>query len=272
MSLEETKRLLRTYQISPNKLLGQNFMIEPSLYPKLCVYAELDSLDEVLDAGAGFGFLACFLAKKCKEVIAVEKDRHVAAVLREQIKGVDNVTVVEGDVLKVALPDFNKVIAIPPYYLSSQLALWLLERKIDCAILILQKEFADRLVASVGSEEYGWLTVVTSQHAEVTLLDLVPQEMFYPQPEVDSVILSLKLWNKPLFEVKDAVFFKQMVKWLFTQRNKKLGKAIVPFLKNTLKLSKEESEKLALTLPFRDKRARELSPKNFGELANAIPN
>lgn len=272
MSLEETKRLLRTYQISPNKLLGQNFMIEPSLYPKLCVYAELDSLDVVLDAGAGFGFLARFLSKKCKEVIAVEKDRQVSAVLREQIKGVGNLTVVEGDVLKVALPDFNKVIAIPPYYLSSQLVLWLLERKIDCAILILQKEFADRLVASVGSEEYGWLTVVAGRHAEVTLLDLVPQEMFYPKPEVDSVILSLKPWNKPLFEVKDAVFFKQMVKWLFTQRNKKLGKAIVPFLKNTLKLCKEESVKLALTLPFRDKRARELSPKNFGELANAISN
>ena len=139
-------------------------------------------------------------------------------------------------------------------------------------MLILQKEFADRLVASVGSEEYGWLTVVTSQHAEVQLLDLVPKEMFYPQPEVDSVILSLKPWNKNLFEVKDAVFFKQMVKWLFTQRNKKLGKAIAPFLKTTLKLSKEEAEKLALTLPFHDKRARELSPKNFGELANAIPN
>lgn len=60
MSLEETKRLLRTYQISPNKLLGQNFMIEPSLYPKLCVYAEIESSDVVLDAGAGFGFLACF--------------------------------------------------------------------------------------------------------------------------------------------------------------------------------------------------------------------
>ena len=70
-------------------------------------------------------------------------------------------TVIEGDVLKVALPEFNKVIAAPPYYLSSQLVTWLLERKVDCAVLILQKEFADRLVAPVGSEEYGWLTVVT---------------------------------------------------------------------------------------------------------------
>ena len=135
-------------------------MVEPSLYRKLCSYAALESSDVVLDAGAGFGFLTRFLADKCKAVIAVEKDPQVAEVLREQVKGISNVTVIEGDVLKATLPKFNKVIAIPPYYLSSHLVTWLLEHKIDCAVLILQKEFADRLVASVGSEDYGWLTVV----------------------------------------------------------------------------------------------------------------
>ncbi len=272
MSLEETKHLLRTYRITPNKLLGQNFMVELSLYDKLCTYADVTHSDVVLDAGAGFGFLASFLANKCKTVIAVEKDRQVAEVLREQTKGIGNVIVVEGDVLKAALPDFNKVIAIPPYYLSSQLTTWLLEHKIDCAVMILQKEFSVRLVALVGSEDYGWLTVMTNQKAEVQLLDSVPREMFYPEPEVDSVVLCLKPWTKKPFEVKDAAFFKQMVKWLFTQRNKKLGKALTPFLKSTLKLSKEDAEKLICTLPFHDRRARELSPKSFGELVNAILN
>jgi 16S rRNA (adenine1518-N6/adenine1519-N6)-dimethyltransferase len=173
-------------------------------------------------------------------------------------------------VLKTKLPNFNKVIAIPPYYLSSHLITWLLEFKIDCAVLILQREFAVRLVASVGSEDYGWLTVMTNQKAEVQLLDPVPKEMFYPQPEVDSVILSLKHWNKKPFEVKDAKFFKQMVKWLFTQRNKKLGKALAPFLKTNLNLTKNGAETLSHALPFHEKRARELSPKNFGELADAI--
>ena len=270
MSLEETKQLLRTYRISPNKLLGQNFMVEKSLYEKLCCYAALESSDVVLDVGAGFGFLARFLAKRCRSVIAVEKDKQVAEVLREQNKEISNVTIVEGDVLKTLLPIFNKVIAVPPYNLSSHLTIWLLEHKIDCAVLILQKEFAVRLVAEVGSEDYGWLTVMTSQQAEVQLLDPVPKEMFYPQPEVDSIILSLRPWTKKPFETKDAIFFKQMVKWLFTQRNKKLGKALAPFLKTTLKLSKEKAEKLVFTLPFHDRRVRELSPKNFGELANAI--
>ncbi len=81
MSLEETKQLLRAHRISPNKLMGQNFMVEPSLYPKLCTYAEISKADVVLDAGAGFGWLTCFLADKCKSVVAVEKDPHVAMVL-----------------------------------------------------------------------------------------------------------------------------------------------------------------------------------------------
>jgi 16S rRNA (adenine1518-N6/adenine1519-N6)-dimethyltransferase len=272
MSLEETKQLLRTNRIVPNKLRGQNFMIERSLYPKLLTYAALRKVDVVLDAGAGFGWLTCFLADKCKSVIAVEKDPHVAIVLREQIKGLGNVTVIEGDVLKSALPRFNKVIAIPPYYLSSDLVLWLLERKVDCAVLILQKEFADRLVAPVGSEEYGWLTVVTSQGAEVELLDAVPKVMFYPQPEVDSVIINLKPWSPKPFKVKDAAFFVRMMKWLFTQRNKKLAKALSPFISSNFKLNKQDAEKLAHSLPYYDRRARELSPEDFGALANALPN
>jgi 16S rRNA (adenine1518-N6/adenine1519-N6)-dimethyltransferase len=210
------------------------------------------------------------LADKCKAVIAVEKDPQVAKALREQVKGTGNVTVVEGDVLKAALPEFNKIIAIPPYYLSSHLITWLIERRIDCAVMILQKEFARRLIAAVGREDYGWLTVLTYQHAEVELLDAVPKEVFYPQPEVNSVIVRIKPWSKNPFELKDELFFRQMIKWLFTQRNKKLSKALTPFLKTTLKLSKQDAEKMALTLPFQERRAREMTPKDFGALANAI--
>ena len=137
-------------------------------------------------------------------------------------------------------------------------------------MMILQREFASRLIAAVGSADYGWLTVLTYLHAEVELLDAVPKEMFYPQPEVDSVIVRIKPRIKRSFEVKNELFFRRMVKWLFTQRNKKVGKALVPFIKSTLKVSKQDAEKLALTLPFHDRRARELSPNDFGVLANAV--
>ena len=271
MSLEETKQLLRSNRIFPNKLMGQNFMVESSLYPKMCSYAEISKADVVLDAGAGFGWLTCFLADKCKSVVAVEKDPHVAMVLREQVKNLDNVVVVEGNVLKAALPEFNKVVAIPPYYISSHLILWLLARKVDFAVMILQREFAKRLVASCCSKEYGWLTVITNQGAVVELQDSVPKVLFYPQPEVDSVIVSLKSRRTKPFEVKDHVFFVRMMKWLFTQRNKKLSKAIAPFIKGSFKLSKQDAEKLSLSLPYSDRRVRELSPTDFGAISNALP-
>ena len=270
MSLEHIQQLLKAHNVSPNKLLGQNFMIEPNYYPKLAKYADLGRGDVVLDAGAGFGLLTRFLSERCKGVVAVEKDPEIARFLQEEFQD-SNVTVVEGDVLKAELPPFNKAIAAPPYYLSSQLVLWLLERKVDCAALIVQKEFAERLIAKVGTEEYGWITVVVQQQAEAQVLDLVPKDMFYPPPEVDSVILSVKpLANRP-FEVKNPTEFIHLTKWLFTQRNKKLAKALAPYLRSNYKLDKQEAEKFAQSVPFHEHRPRELSPKDFGAIANALP-
>jgi 16S rRNA (adenine1518-N6/adenine1519-N6)-dimethyltransferase len=272
MSQEEIKQLLLSRNISPNKLLGQNFMVEPAFYPKLSSYAGLNSFDVVLDAGAGFGFLTRFLSDKCKGVVAVEKDPQLAAFLREQFRTLGNVSLVEGDFLKAELPSFNKVIAIPPYYLSSHFVMWVLESRVDCAVMIVQKEFAQRLVASVGSGEYGWLTVFVHQQAETELLDAVSKDMFYPEPEVDSVIVKLKPWRIKPFEVQNKAVFVRLIKWLFTQRNKKLAKAMVPFIKSNFKFSKQDAEKLAQRLPHCENRVRELSPRDFGAITNALPN
>jgi 16S rRNA (adenine1518-N6/adenine1519-N6)-dimethyltransferase len=272
MSIKETRQLLKTFEITPNKLLGQNFMVEPAFYPKLANYAQLISSDIVLDVGAGFGFLSKFLGNKCHSVIAVEKDPQIALVLRQQTSAFVNIAVVEGDVLKTTLPNFNKVIAAPPYYLSSKLVLFLLEHNVDCGVLIVQKEFANRLVAEVGSEDYSWLTVIVYQKADIELLDLVPKDMFYPSPDVDSVILRIKPRQFPLFTVKDNCFFEQMVKWLFIERNKKISNALEPFIKNTLKVCKQDFQKIIQNLPYREMRPRDLTPENFGVLANVFAN
>jgi 16S rRNA (adenine1518-N6/adenine1519-N6)-dimethyltransferase len=150
--------------------------------------------------------------------------------------------------------------------------MWLLNRPLDCAVLVVQKEFAQRLTALVGSEDYSWLTVVTCQHASAELLDEVPKTMFYPPPEVDSVILRITPHKTSLFSVKDEACFVRLTKSLFTERNKKLAKALSPFLRSNFKLSKQEAEKLAHTLQFHEKRVRELSPIDFGAIANALPN
>jgi 16S rRNA (adenine1518-N6/adenine1519-N6)-dimethyltransferase len=270
MSLQEVLFLLNKYQIKPNKILGQNFMVDPSIFAKLAAYAEISSKDIVLDAGAGFGFLTRFLASKCKRVIAVEKDPAVTDVLTQQTQELCKITIVEGDILKIDVPLFNKSVSIPPYYISSSLIMWLLDRGFESAVLIVQKEFADRLVAHVGIEEYGWLAVVAQQNAQTELLDMVPKSMFYPEPQVDSIIIRLKPWQTPPFTVKDVALFRRLTKWLFTQRNKKVGNALAPFIRSELKLEKTEAQKIALTLAKDSRRARELAPQDFGAIADEL--
>jgi 16S rRNA (adenine1518-N6/adenine1519-N6)-dimethyltransferase len=244
-------------------------MVEPSVFQSMSNYASLNQDDVVLDIGAGFGFLTRFLANKCQRVLSVELDMGIVKALREQVSDLPNVEIIEGNVLKVTIPDFSKVVSIPPYNISSRLLLWLFSRRFDCAVLILQKEFADRLVAPVRSENYGWLTVFAYYHAEIELLDAVPKGMFYPQPEIDSVIVRLTPWQSKPFKLKDEALFKRMVKALFTQRNRKVRNAITPFIKEKLATAKD-AKRLADGVPFHDKRVRELAPEDFGALANAL--
>lgn len=271
MSLyERTKQLLRTHRISPNKLLGQNFTIEPSVLERVVDYASLTKDDVVLDIGAGFGFLTRLLADKCKHVVAVEADQAVVGVLREQLADLHNIEVVRGNVLKAEMPPFDKVVSIPPYQISSKLMLWLFEESFDRGVLVFQREFVRHLVASVGSDDYGWLTVLTYYHFETELLDEVSKEAFHPKPQVVSIIIRLTPKKLKPFIVKNEEHFTKLTQSLFTNRNRKVRNAVLPFLRGMLGLSKEDACRLVEEMPFRDRRTRELAPEDIGELANAL--
>jgi len=268
--LEETKQLLRAHRISPNKLLGQNFTIESSILERVVDCASLTNGDVVLDIGAGFGFLTRLLAGRCRRVVAVEADEAVAGVLREQLAGIDNVEVIRGNVLKTELPAFSKVVSIPPYQISSKLVTWLFKKHFNQAILVFQKEFANRLVASVGSDDYGWLSVWAYYYSETELLDKVPKWMFYPEPQVDSVVIRLTPKEPKPFAVKNEEQFATFAQSLFTNRNRKVRNAVLPFLRGVLGMSKEDACRRVEGSPFRDRRPRELAPEDIGELANAL--
>ena len=266
--LQRAKRLLRLYKFLPKKRLGQNFVVNTDLLQKMISYASVTEDDVVLEAGAGLGFLTQLLSRQCKRVIAVEVDPKLITIVRKQLHGLQNVDLTEGDILKVSVPAFNKVVSTPPYSISSPLLFWLLERKFDCAVLTFQKEFAERLAASVGSKDYGRLTVTTYYRAEVELLDYVPREMFYPPPDVDSMVVRLRPRGPP-FQVEDVETFLELVRTLFTQRNKKVRNAIIPFLhKRGIKGGK--AVELADSLVFHAKRVRELAPEDFGVLSNEV--
>ena len=266
--LQETRLLLRSYRFFPKKRLGQNFLVDSHVLQKLLLYASVSDADVVLEVGAGLGFLTRLLAQKCRKVIAVEIDSNIVKILREQLHGLPNVELIEGDILKVSIPSFNKAVSTPPYSISSPLLFWLLERNFDCAVLTFQKEFAERLNAAVDSKEYSRLTVSTYYRADIELLDDVSKESFYPAPDVDSTIVQIKP-RKPPFKVADEKLFFELVQVLFTQRNRKVRKVIIPFLQRQ-RFGREESLRISGSILFHDKRVRELAPEDFGAIANEV--
>lgn len=244
-------------------------MVDISLLRKMISYAAINQEDVVLEIGAGLGFLTQLLSKKCRRVVAVEIDPKLVKMLKEQLQGLRNLDLIEGDLLKVSVPQFNKVVSTPPYSISSPLLFWLLERKFDCAVMTFQREFAERLAATVGSRNYGRLTVNSYYRAEVELLDHVHRSMFYPPPNVDSIVVRLKPRREPPFYVEDKEVFSELIQTLFTQRNKKVRNAILPFLRRR-GITGGDAIRIADSLTFHDKRVRELAPEDFGALTNEV--
>jgi 16S rRNA (adenine1518-N6/adenine1519-N6)-dimethyltransferase len=266
--LQKTKHLLRLHGFSPKKRLGQNFTVNYDILQDLVENASLTKNDIILEVGAGFGFLTHLLSDKCKKVIAVEIDPQLANFLRKNFGTFSNVVLIEGDILKVSLPDFNKVVSAPPYSISSPLLFRLLETRFDLAVLILQKEFAERLGARVGTKDYGRLTVSIYYRTDVELLDVVARKMFYPPPDVDSMMLQLKPRDPPFYVEDEALFF-ELVRALFTQRNKKVRNSLSHFLRKR-EFPRDDAVKLADSTIYSSKRVRELAPEDFGILANEL--
>lgn len=235
---------------------------------KMVSHASLGEGDTVLEVGAGLGFLTERLAEKAKQVIAVEIDPKMLRVLEDRLSSYDNVSVLHGDIMKLVVPSFDKAVSTPPYSISSPLLFWLLDRSFKQAVLAFQEEFARRLAASEGSEDYGRLTVATYYRAEVELLDHIPRESFWPPPRVDSMVVRLTP-REPPFSVKDEEVFFEIVRAIFTQKNKKLRNAIMPFF-SSYRMPKRRSLEISDALPFHNKRPRELSPEQIGKVSNEI--
>jgi 16S rRNA (adenine1518-N6/adenine1519-N6)-dimethyltransferase len=272
---ERTLSVLRKYGIRPSKRAGQHHVIDPSLLERIVGYADVSKKDEVLEIGAGIGNLTRLLAERARKVIAVERDGRFVKILRERLRGYPNTKIVHGDALQVKLPKFDKVVANLPYGISSDVTFMLLDHDFELAVLMYQWEFAERLIASPGSNDYGRLTVNVYYRAEVELLEKVLPSAFLPQPKVFSAVVRLRPREAP-FKVTDERTFFDVVRALFQHRRQKVRNALYHSFEQVfpgLKLQKgQKREMLDKKLPreFTDVRVMDLEPEKFGEIADNL--
>lgn len=225
------KDVMTRHGFTFSKALGQNFIVNPSVCPRIADEGGARSGACALEIGAGVGILTAELAERADKVVCIELDERLLPVLDETLADFDNVKIINQDVLKCDLKKIIKenfgdspfvVCANLPYYITSPVIMKLLEERIgaESVTVMVQKEAADRLCAPVGSRDAGAVTVAVNFYAEAQKLFNVSRGSFMPSPKVDSAVIRLDIRHEPPIKVQNEKFFFSMVKAAFAQRRK----------------------------------------------------
>jgi len=257
---------LRRLGIPPLKRFGQHFLVDDRIRDNMIACADLSRKDRVLEIGPGLGFLTTELAKHAGAVVAVEKDRTLAVYLKDHFSGVRNLSVLQDDALRIGKLECTKIVSSPPYNISSKLILFILDNKFDLAVLLLQLEFVERLIANPGTNEYGRLTATFQARAQAELIEKVPQSAFYPMPKVDSAIVTIEPRIIPL-RIKDEAGYEELVRVLFTQRRRKLHGVLSKYLRNKWP---SMATSILADVPNLEKRIFQIGPMELVDLSNLI--
>lgn len=227
------KEILEKHGFNFSKGLGQNFLINPDVCPKIAEMGNANSEYGIIEIGTGFGTLTAELAKRAKKVVAVEIDSRLIPILDETLEEFDNIKIINKDVMKCDLHSLIKeefegmkvaVCANLPYYITSPIIMMLLENNlpIDSITVMVQKEAAQRLCAKVGTRESGAITVGVNYHGSVKKLFDVSRGSFMPAPNVDSAVIRIDINNDKKLPAEIEKLFFEIVKYGFSQRRKTL--------------------------------------------------
>jgi 16S rRNA (adenine1518-N6/adenine1519-N6)-dimethyltransferase len=271
--------LLKAWNLRAHKALGQNFLKEPSICRQIVSLARIDESETVLEIGAGLGAMTVELAVKARLVIAVEKDRPLVPLLRAELLAnrVQNVQVLQQDIMSLEWKPLARSLDKPlvvmgnlPYNISSQIIVMLIRERqwVDRAVLMFQKELADRLVAGPGSKTYGRLSVMLQYCADLARLRTIPAKMFYPRPKVDSALLGIQFKRQIDPLATDEKLLVRVVQAAFGQRRKTMRNALsvgllpldAPAAETVLNASRIDPRR----------RAETLSVEEFVVLANQV--
>lgn len=277
-SPSQIKSLLARHGFTLKKQLGQNFLVDPVILEQIVAAAELTAEDGVFEIGPGAGVVTRQAAETAKKVLAVEKDTTLRGVLEDWLRGLTNVQVVYGDVLKVDLAELwsqfqdcrqVSVIANLPYYITTPILFQLLDAKLPIRnfVVMVQKEVADRLTASPGGKDYGALTIAVQYRTQVEPVLQVGPEAFVPPPSVDSTVVRMRVLAAPPVQVQDERFFFRVIKAAFATRRKTLLNA----LSSQLGLRKDQVQQALATAGIDSiRRGETLSIQEFATLAQSL--
>lgn len=276
---EETKFLMNKYNISANKDLGQNFLIDEDVIKKIVQAAEISSEDLVIEIGPGLGTLTSKLIEKAKKVIAIELDKRMITILNDRFSLYDNFSLINEDILKVDLnklikeqnidADHVKIVANLPYYITTPIIMKLLEERlqIKSITVMVQKEVADRLTEIPGGKNAGAITYCVHYYSEAEAIVLVPNTSFIPSPKVNSEVIKFNIRKEPLVKIENEREFFKIIKASFSQRRKTL----INGLSNSGICSKEEIKEVLNSMNLSEKiRGENLSIEQFAELTDKL--
>ena len=272
------KEILSKHGFTFSKALGQNFLVNPSVCPRMAENCGADKETGVIEVGPGIGVLTNELAKVAKKVVAIELDKRLLPVLKETLADHDNVKVINDDVLKVDLhkliseefPNMNVVVcANLPYYITSPVIMKLLEEKLPISALtvMVQKEAGQRICAEVGSRQSGAVTVAVNYYSKPSLLFNVSAGSFMPAPKVDSCVIRLDVSSEPTVAVIDDKSFFRVVKGAFAQRRKTLSNSMSSSMGIDKQTVKAILEKAGIP---ENARAEQLKMEQLANIADAL--
>ena len=232
----DTKSVLKKFNLHPSKSLGQNFLTDGEILEVIASAAEPGKEDMILEIGPGLGSLTAELAESAGKVVAVEIDRRLIPVLKENLRGYSNITIINGDILRMDVKkelgtlsaSSIKVVANLPYYITTPVVMKLLESGIGAKTMVfmVQKEVADRMKAPPGGKDYGALSVAVQYYSRPSVIMEVPPDCFIPRPDVYSSVVRLDIFEEPPAELYDRDLFFKVVKAAFGQRRKTLVNAL----------------------------------------------
>jgi 16S rRNA (adenine1518-N6/adenine1519-N6)-dimethyltransferase len=272
MTLDELKKILRDFQLTPNKTMGQNFLMNDEVLAQTVAAADIKPDDVVIEVGPGIATLTKLLAQKAGRVIAVEKDEHFLPLLKKLAKSNKNVEVVMDDILKTDIQTLvgdqsYKVVANIPYYLTGKLIPLFLEHvaRPKSLTLLIQKEVGENIVARPGSMSLA--SVATQLYAAPKIIAHVPPSDFFPAPKVESVVLHLDVYKKSPYAIRDNKLFFKVLKACFLGKRKQLHNTLT----NNLKLEKDVVMKILSAVQLSPEvRPQELSIDDWVRLVDEV--